>query len=584
MIELKAREHFKSFPWVTYGRIELSSDFFRKADTQYSTLRFMEPRVTFSVVVLVPEKTRLKYLRECLYGLLLQNYREVEVIVVSHADLRDWRMEFSDSRIRWVRRENATSARMMGEGARAATGEWLTFVDSEDVLSPVALFHFAREIHKQPDLALVYSNEAGINDSATRISGIYSKPAFTWFNLIHFNGMGRAWAVKKSVLDHFGGFTERLDLDHDLFLRICERNGKVASLPAVLYYRRSEGIPWKRPIRKTIEEHLDRKDIKARVVNGDTWKVVPSTETLTKVSVIVGFKNKSELTIQCLKSLSMQQVDFPMEVILVDNRSSLEELARVEKFLATFPYPWKILKYDEPFNFADMNNRAALSVATGEIIVLLNNDVHWVSSSAIAELSAWAAQSWVGTVGALLRYPDGKIQHGGFSVLKRTAEDSPFWGHAVLETDAALQTREVVGSSFAAVAIRRTVFESIGGLRPLEYPNAFGDVAFNLECLKRGWTNLYLATVEGVHHESATRGRNFEFWEERDVLSEYSEILAKNSQNEMRWDTRFHQFSLKSAMRDAVRDGITRVSSRSRRFENLFRRFPRLDALLTNQR
>ncbi len=67
----------------------------------------------------------------------------------------------------------------------------------------------------------------------------------------------------------------------------------------------------------------------------------------------------------------------------------------------------------------------------------------------------------------------------------------------------------------------------MGGLRSLDLPNGFGDVAFSFECLRRGLKNIYLGYLEATHLESASRGRRYEDWEECVIEREYPDILQR---------------------------------------------------------
>ncbi|MBI1861651.1 MAG: hypothetical protein HYR96_12105 [Deltaproteobacteria bacterium] len=75
--------------------------------------------------------------------------------------------------------------------------------------------------------------------------------------------------------------------------------------------------------------------------------------------------------------------------------------------------------------------------------------------------------------------------------------------------------------------MKRSVFETLGGLRAVEFPNGFGDVAFNFDCHRRGLHNLYLGDITGTHRESASRGLSYEYWEEVAIETEYPDILQK---------------------------------------------------------
>ena len=72
----------------------------------------------------------------------------------------------------------------------------------------------------------------------------------------------------------------------------------------------------------------------------------------------------------------------------------------------------RFLQYNGPFNFSAINNAGA-QFATGDYLLLLNNDVEMETPGFVREMLSYAQRPDVGAVGAKLFYPDGTIQHAG---------------------------------------------------------------------------------------------------------------------------------------------------------------------------
>ena len=75
----------------------------------------------------------------------------------------------------------------------------------------------------------------------------------------------------------------------------------------------------------------------------------------------------------------------------------------------------KVLEYDMPFHFGKLYNWAATQV-DGEYMLILNNDVKVLNDYWLESMLEWCQLPEVGSVGAKLYYPDGKIQHAGVIV------------------------------------------------------------------------------------------------------------------------------------------------------------------------
>jgi GT2 family glycosyltransferase len=93
--------------------------------------------------------------------------------------------------------------------------------------------------------------------------------------------------------------------------------------------------------------------------------IAPSQPT---VSIVIVHYNGEALLDACLASVQAQPFQ-PLEIILVDNGSSDDSVAMVER-----KYPGvRVIAAGENLGFAEGNNRG-VAAATGEYVVLLNND------------------------------------------------------------------------------------------------------------------------------------------------------------------------------------------------------------------
>lgn len=127
-----------------------------------------------------------------------------------------------------------------------------------------------------------------------------------------------------------------------------------------------------------------------------------------QLSIIIVNYNGARLLADCLESIEECRKAVDLEVWVVDNASvddSIETLSR------SFPYV-KIIRNDENRGFAAANNQA-LRVATGEKVLLLNNDtiVHPLALESMIECMDKHAE--IGVLGPLLLNADGSIQSCG---------------------------------------------------------------------------------------------------------------------------------------------------------------------------
>ena len=218
-----------------------------------------------------------------------------------------------------------------------------------------------------------------------------------------------------------------------------------------------------------------------------------------RVSAVIATRDSAE-RLECALS-GLARTAWPdLEVIVVDNGSScrrtLDVLARSG---AT------VIARDVEFNHSRLMNAGA-AAATGEFLLLLNDDIEVLDPSWVARLVRAASRPRVGPVGALLLYPDGTIQHCGVAV----RDGAPWHPHAGARLDAA--GREWVGGvarrwavTGACMLVRTVLFHELGGMDPL-LRTGYNDIDLCLRARRRGHETVLHAGVRLIHHESATRG------------------------------------------------------------------------------
>lgn len=123
----------------------------------------MEHRPLISVVI--PVWNGAKYLEKCLTSIQRQCVTDMEIIVVDDGSTDDtWailqRMAAADARIRPVRQENAGASVARNTGLELCCGEYVRFVDSDDVVPEGSFRHLLESAEKHgSDLVLAAYTE-----------------------------------------------------------------------------------------------------------------------------------------------------------------------------------------------------------------------------------------------------------------------------------------------------------------------------------------------------------------------------------------------------------------------------------------
>ena len=186
------------------------------------------------------------------------------------------------------------------------------------------------------------------------------------------------------------------------------------------------------------------------------------------------------------------------------------------------------VEYDEVFHFGRMCNLAA-SMAQGELLLFLNDDVTPLEQIGSLWLDAMVAQAQrpeVGAVGALLYFPDGRIQHAGVLAGTpngaghpgRLSHGSPCWPWLTM-------TREVSAVTGACLLMRTAVFRQLGGFDEV-FPVNYNDVDLCLRVVEAGYRIIFESRARMEHAESTTRKTGIGYRERRLFLDRWARVLA----------------------------------------------------------
>ena len=205
----------------------------------------------------------------------------------------------------------------------------------------------------------------------------------------------------------------------------------------------------------------------------------------------------------------VDQVDAPsFEVIVVLNGASAEG-ARIA---ATHPIVTRVIALEANVGFGAAGNAAA-GVARGESLVFLNDDTrvdaHWLA----ALVGARNGEREPAVVASLLLDFDGTVQEAGSRILSHGGTMQ--WGRGLAWQEAQriglLQAREVDYGSAAALLVRRSVFESIGGFDPIFEPAYFEDVDLQLRIRELGESIWFEPRARVAHHLGKSTSRDHWF-------------------------------------------------------------------------
>ncbi len=505
---------------------------FSPKQADFESMRRMVPLLAkkprFSIAM-ATYNTPETYLRAALDSVLAQVYPDWELCIADDASpdpfVRGVLQEYADRdpRIKLVFREkNGHISRATNSALELATGDFVGFLDHDDLLTPDALYECALVINRSPDVDMIYSDEDKIDDDG-RLSDPFFKPDWNPETFLSRNYTCHFGVYRLSLALEVGGYRTGFEgsQDYDFVLRLTERTRRIEHISKVLYHWRMHAAstsvslaakPYARDSAvRALEETLIRRDEPGRVTFREDvpgiYIVRYAVRKREKVSVIVPTRDHGDDVDRCLESIFENDGYDDFEVAIVDNGST--DQASLETFES-----WRrrdrrvrVLRHDVPFNYSKINNYG-VSQTDGTYVLLLNNDTEVISSDWMEAMVEQAQRPAIGAVGSLLLFPDGSVQHAGViiglgGVAAHSHKHAPSGAPGYFFTLRSINNFSAVTA--ACLMVRRSVFDQVGGLDE-GLAIAFNDVDFCLKVVAAGYRNVYLPHVQLYHYESKSRG------------------------------------------------------------------------------
>jgi O-antigen biosynthesis protein len=226
------------------------------------------------------------------------------------------------------------------------------------------------------------------------------------------------------------------------------------------------------------------------------------------VSIIIPTRDQLPLLNGLIDSLLNKTSYTNYELLIVDNGSQDPSTCAYLDGIERLNSPQlRVLRHPHPFNYAAINNFAAAQ-ARGEYLILLNNDAAVLHNDWIEALLNHAQRPEVGIVGAKLHFPDGRIQHGGVVLGLRGPAAHPFMDQP-MDSHGYMQRLQVDQNYSAVTAaclmIRKSVYESVGGLDEQNFKIAYGDVDLCIRVRQAGYLTVWTPYAQLMHIGGASQ-------------------------------------------------------------------------------
>lgn len=513
-------------------------------------------RPCFSIVVPL-YKTPENYLESFVDSVKQQTYENWELCLSDGSGIDSplkeilSRFEKGDDRIKIIHnKKQLRISENTNEALKTAIGDFVIFADHDDLLSPDALFECAKALNNDQSIDLLYSDEDKVTMSGNTYFNPHFKSDFNIDLLRSTNYISHLFIVKCSILNQVGYLNPEFDgsQDYDLVLRCVEYTQNIHHITKVLYHWRAHKDSTAENQEnklyaydageRAVRAHYDRVGLNAIVSPGESlgyYKTTYIIEGEPLISIIIPNKDNIDNLDICMKSIDNKSCYDNYECIIVENNSTKEETFSYYKDLEAQNSKVKVVYYEGDFNDSLINN-FGVTYASGEYILLLNNDTEVINADCLKEMLGYCMREEVGIVGARLFYKDNTIQHAGMVVGLGGIAGYVFAGQD--RTEAGYFSRIVCAQDYSAVTaacmmIKKAVFEAVGGFSP-ELKVTFNDVDLCLKVRRYGKLVVYNPYAMLYHYVSKSRDsddtmkRTKSFNRESDIfLEKWSTMLKK---------------------------------------------------------
>ena len=450
--------------------------------------------------------TPVPWLCEAVESVLAQVYENWELLLIDDGSTAGDMLRALpalgalDRRIRLVRLQSHQGiSAALNRGLEVANGEWVTFLDHDDVLEPDALFQNAKVLQKNPGVDLIYSDEDKLTDQG--FDSPILKPDWSPDFFLSCNYLCHMIFLRRDLVREVGGFQPQFDgsQDYDLLLRVSERTNRIHHIPRVLYHwRRSENSSASDVRQKpgqleaswrAIEAHLKRRGEQAHVAvdwRTHAFYVRRELREARKISVIIPSIRSRESLERCLESV-VRMTSYPnYEVVIVQ----MGERDKIVEAATDFSH--RVLYFADGLNDSAAKNYA-VAHTDSPWLLFLDDNVEAIASDWLTIMAEHVQRPETGAVGPRLVNPGGTIEHAGLVLGVNGIAQSAFHGFPAEHPGVNRQlqmTRNYSAISGACLLMRREVFQRIGGFDE-KLSGVLADVDLCLKIQRTGYLIVY---------------------------------------------------------------------------------------------
>ncbi len=454
------------------------------------------------------------FLREMLDSVLAQVYPHWELCICDDASPLAHVQEVlsayaaKDTRIKIaVHQANKHISHTSNSAIDIATGEFISLLDHDDLITPDALYEIVALLNQHPEADMIYSDEDKIIPDRS-LEWAFFKQDWCPDSFLARMYICHLATYRLSIVQEIGGFRPGYEgsQDYDLMLRFMEKTDKIFHIPKILYHWRihpestSGGIEAKpyaiNAAKQALSDAISRRGefgvVIPIVASPGHYTIRYQIKEHKLVSIIIADVNSAKDLDRSLNSIFSKSLYPNYEVVIFDNSKKQDISNTVARWSQQEPNRCKLVSIDDTLNYSESTNHL-VSQTIGDYILFLHSTLEVITPDWIEALVEQAQRSSIGAAGASILTSDNKIAHAGIilesGVIKYSHRGLPSTDNGYFECVAVVNNYSAV--SLNCLMCKRSVFDSVGGFDRDLYGELAG-VDLCLKMIDKGYKNVYL--------------------------------------------------------------------------------------------
>jgi len=197
------------------------------------------------ISVIIPAYNTMTYLPETVESVLRQTYTDFEVLIINDGSsdhIVQWASQIADFRVRLISQENQGLPGARNTGIAQAQGEYIAFLDADDLWEPTKLEEQVRCLEDNPTVGLVHTWMLLVDEQGKSTGRVMTSNAEgdVWKQVVERNVIAcPSVMVCRDCFETVGVFDRNLRSieDWDMWIRIASRYPFAVIKKPLAYYR-----------------------------------------------------------------------------------------------------------------------------------------------------------------------------------------------------------------------------------------------------------------------------------------------------------------------------------------------------------